>query len=524
MKPLNVLRGLATSIANLFDSKASLATNDEQFDAKQRNEFDITKSNAAGAADGLGNVVRVPTSGGNGVSQAPASEPPLKGGSDASEQRDAALQGGAASPPDTRAASSLTTNVGGDVRQRLKDAVVAARLLTANHTSVRLSTKANYERKQLLLQEQSEKLQASDPTLSTIQILPVLLGRYASSASSFYAMRRALHFSLEEQLVLAVKEQDKLQKAWGKSLSPEQRSRLLLAIESAAQQLEDLSKATDFIRSLDLERCRSAYALVQNAQPVDDGQDNFAQVKALVAILDRRKPGWQDAFRAANAQTQSPYRLHALIQSLTGIRPAEFDPIPNPLTDAKEPSQARPGVAVTLLGTGNVKVTIEGAKVGKNSGQKVRSMEITASAVPYWLVTELRQAGGSMHLTAKTQALRDHYERVSDKVFKGATYGKSKRLLHITPYCFRHAVATDLRQSGWKVEEIAAFLGQKSADTQKHYGRQKGGKRKAVPKVVVVRSSVQASDPVKPQKSKWANAQFESKPQATIPSRKSSPQ
>ena len=523
MKLTSALRRLAAKVDNLFNSNASLAAKDAQFDVKQRNEFDITKSKDAKLSDGLGNVVRVPSIDGTGVSQAPASEAPVKGGSDASEQHAAALQGGAASPPDTRAASSPTTNVGGDVRQRLKDAVVAARLLTANHTSVRLSTKANYERKQLLLQEQWGKLQASDPTLSTVQILPVLLGRYASNASSFYAMRRALHFSLEEQLVLAIKEQDKLQKAWKKPLSPELRSRLLFAIESAAQQLEDLSKATDLIRSLDLERCKSAYALVQNAQPVDNGQDNFAQVKALVAILDRRKPGWQDAFRAANARSQSPYRIHALIQSLTGIRPAEFDPIPNPLTDAKEPSQARPGVAVTLLGTGNVQVTIEGAKVGKNSGQKVRSMEITASAVPYWLVTELQQAGGSLHLTAKTQALRDHYERVSAKVFKGATYGKSKRLLHITPYCFRHAVATDLRQSGWEVEQIAAFLGQRSADTQKHYARRKGGKRKAVPKVVVVRSSVQASAPVKPQKSKWANAQFESKPQATL-SRKSSPQ
>ena len=522
MKLTSALRRLAAKVDNLFNSNASLAANDAQFDAKQRNEFDITKSNAAGAADGLGNVVRVPTLGGNGVSQAPAIGEPFGGEAMASKQTErSALQGGAASPPHLGAASSPSTDVGGDVRQRLIGAVQIARALTANHQSVRLSTKANYQRKQLLLKKRWKKLQAFDATLSIDQMLPVLLGQYASNPSSFYAMRRSMHFRLEEQLVQAVKGQDKLQKAWHKPLSPEERSSLLCAMTDAAQHLEDLSKSTEFIVNLDLKRCKAAYALVApNVAPTED--DDFAKTKALVTILNRRTPNWQSAFRVANAQSSSPYRTHALIQSLLGIRPAEFDPSPNPLTDAKEPSQARPGVLVKILSTGNLKVTIEGAKVGKHSGQQFRSMEVTANAVPPWLVAELQQAGGSMHLTAKTQALRDHYERVSAKVFKGAKYGKPRRPLHATPYCFRHAVATDLRQTGWAVEELAIFLGQKSADTQKRYGLRKGGRRRVVPSVAVVRGSVQASSPVKPQKSTWAKTKFENKPQDR-PLNKSSP-
>lgn len=513
MKLTSALRRLAAKVDNLFNSNASLAANDAQFDAKQRNEFDITKSKEAKLSDGLGNVVRVPTSGGNGVSQAPAIGEPFGGEAMASKQTDrSALQGGAASPPHLGAASSPSTYVGGDVRQRLIGAVQIARALTANHQRVRLSTKANYLRKQLLLEKRWKELQASDATLSIDQMLPVLLGKYALSPSSFYAMRRSIHFSLEEQLVHAIKDQDKLQKAWSKSPSSEEQSSLLCAMKDAAKKLEDLSKSTDFILNLDLKRCKAAYALVvPNVPPAED--DDFAKTKALVTILNRRMPNWQSAFRAENAQSSSAYRTHALIQSLLGIRPAEFDPNPNPLTDAKEPSQPRPGVLVTLLSTGNLKVTIEGAKVGKHSGQKFRSMEVTASAVPPWLVAELQQAGGCMHLTAKTQALRDHYERISARVFKGAKYGKPRRPLHATPYCFRHAVATDLRQTGWEVEELAIFLGQKSADTQKRYGLRKGGRRKAVPSVAVVRGSVQASSPVKPQKSTWAKANFENKPQ-----------
>jgi len=512
MKLTSALRRLAAKVDNLFNSNASLAAKDAQFDAKQRNEFDITKSKDAKLSDGLGNVVRVPTLGGNGVSQAPAIAAPGTGGVIASKQPRAALQGGEASPPDVRAASSPSTDVGGDVRQRLITAVQIARALTANHQRVRLSTKANYQRKQLILEKRWKELQASDATRSVAQMLPVLLGKYAASPSSFYAMRRSMHFSLEEQLIQAVKDQDKLQKAWSKSSSSEEQSSLLCAMKDAAQQLEDLSKSTEFILNLDLDQCRAAYALVAPNVPPSEG-DDFAKTKALVTILNRRLPNWQSAFRAENAKSSSAYRTHTLIQTLLGIRPAEFDPNPNPLIDAKEPSQARPGVLVTLLSTGNLKVTIEGAKFGKHSGQKVRSMEVMASAVPPWLVAELQQAGGSMHLTAKTQALRDHYERVSAKVFKGAKYGKPRRPLHATPYCFRHAVATDLRQTGWEVEELAIFLGQKSADTQKRYGLRKGGRRKAVPSVAVVRGSVQASSPVKLQKSKWAKANFENKPQ-----------
>lgn len=145
-------------------------------------------------------------------------------------------------------------------------------------------------------------------------------------------------------------------------------------------------------------------------------------------------------------------------------------------------------------------------------------MEIEASSVPHWFAELLRHAGGSKHLSAKTQALRDHYERLSAKVFNGQTYGKDKVPLHATPYCFRHAVTTQLRESGWSAKEIAAFLGQQSDDTPKHYGLPKGGKRKTQPQATaVVRSSVQASQPVKDKKSNWANAEFGSKPQTHPP-------
>ena len=523
MSILSALRRLAAKVDNFLDSNASSAANDAQFAAQQRNEFDITKSKDAGASDGLGNVGRVSPSGETGVSQVPAISTPAAGGEIACEQPPAALQGGVASPPKMAAnavsfdtASSSSTTVDGDARMHLIAAVKAARSRFTQRNKVLASTKENYDRKQKVLEGQWQQLQAQAQStkLSTMQAIAVLLGKYATKPRSFYAMRRALHFGLEEQLLDALKAQDKLQKLWAKSQLEEDQHRLLGEMAAAAVQLNLLTKAIDHIQVLSLEACQSAYkSHFCGALPKSESA-YASSTKNLVKVLNRRMPSWQDAFRAANNQSQSPYRAHALVQSLLGIRPAEFDPAPNPLLGAQVPPSTRAGIMVTLLGTGNVKVQVQGAKLGVHSGQEMRSIEIAAHAVPQWFVEQLQQAGGSVHLHAKTQALRDHYERLSAKVFAGQTFGKNKVPLHITPYCFRHAVTTQLRDSGWAPEEIAAFLGQQSGDTQQHYGHRKSSKRKAgASAIAVVRNSVQASTLVRPQKSSWSHAQHDVKHQ-----------
>ena len=527
MTTFNPFNWAATHLKSLIGTIASSEENSKKIAAQQRNGFDITKSINAGASDGLGNVVRVPSIDGTGVSQAPAIATPGTGGEIASEQPSAALQGGVASPPNMAAhaasfdtASSPSTNVDGDARMHLMTAVKAARSRLTQRNKMLASTKENYERKHKVLEGQWQQLkdQAHGYRDWPLQTMAVLLGKYAAKPRSFYAMRRALHFDFEKQLLDALKAQDKLQKSWAKSQLAEDKHSLLRDMAAAAVQLNLLTKAIDHIQVLALEACQSAYKS-QFCGPLPKSESAHASsAKNLVKVLNRRMPNWQDAFRAANNQSQSPYRAHALVQSLLGIRPAEFDPAPNPSVDAQVSQSNRPGVVATLLATGNVKVQVQGAKLGVHSGQEMRSIEIAAHAIPQWFADQLQQAGGSMHLRAKTQALRDHYERLSAKVFSGQTFGKDKLPLHITPYCFRHAMTTQLRESGWAAEEIAAFLGQQSDDTPKHYGLAKGGKRKTPSQATaVVSDSVQASQPVKSKKSNWANAEFSSKPQSHQP-------
>ena len=225
MKLTSALRRLAAKVENLFNSKASSAANDAQFDAKQRNEFDITKSKDAGASDGLGNVVRVPTSGGNGVSQAPASETPLKGGFDASEQPVAALQGGNASPR-MSAANAASFDAAWSARKPLMDAVEKVRQALASYGHQQDSTAKKYRRIAIGLRKEIKSLARTLPRQATqsleeyaVYVLSAVLGSHAESANTFYAYRRGMHFWAEAELRRLLKKQNRLQRRHQKRIS-----------------------------------------------------------------------------------------------------------------------------------------------------------------------------------------------------------------------------------------------------------------------------------------------------------------
>lgn len=153
---------------------------------------------------------------------------------------------------------------------------------------------------------------------------------------------------------------------------------------------------------------------------------------------------------------------------------------------------------MTLTKQNTLRVRVPGGKVRDKAGQVERSFELQISeATPVWFMQELQDAGGSLRLFADPDGLAKHYLRVSRRMFGDH---KSKRRLHITPYCFRHVIATNLRESGWDVEEIAALLGKRSADTVSHYGfRRSGGRKpKHVTAHALIRGTVQCTNAVKP--------------------------
>ena len=236
----------------------------------------------------------------------------------------------------------------------------------------------------------------------------------------------------------------------------------------------------------------------------------------MVGRLNKHCPDWQNEFRQANNQP-SKYRTQALIQSLTGIRPTEFDPdktIPK-LAKNIQGANASPGVVVTLTKKSTLRVRVPGGKVRAKAGQVERHFELQITeAIPDWFMQELRDAGGSLRLFADPDGLAKHYRRVSKRMFSDH---KSKRRLRITPYCFRHVMATNLRESGWDSKEIAALLGQLKADTASHYGFRKSGSRKPkhVTSHVIVKGTVQCTSAVKPASKGGFNPVLQSLPVAS---------
>ena len=103
---------------------------------------------------------------------------------------------------------------------------------------------------------------------------------------------------------------------------------------------------------------------------------------------------------------------------------------------------------------------------------------------------------GTMTVVAEPDGLRAHLARLSVRLFPRKRTGKKGVIL--SAYLFRHALVTEMREEGWDSCDIAAVIGESTADTVAWYGlRRRGGAVK--PKAVAIMpSSIQAAVPVRP--------------------------
>ena len=89
---------------------------------------------------------------------------------------------------------------------------------------------------------------------------------------------------------------------------------------------------------------------------------------------------------------------------------------------------------------------------------------------------------------ADEDPLRAHLGRLSDHVFypdgKSASRS-SKSRLKLSAYVFRHALVTEMREDGWETQNIAAVIGESSADTARLYGIRVRTRTKS-PKVLAI--------------------------------------
>lgn len=166
------------------------------------------------------------------------------------------------------------------------------------------------------------------------------------------------------------------------------------------------------------------------------------------------------------------YRLAVLTAAACGCRPAEI---------AK-------GIELSIE-NGKLVALIRGSKTSDVSGQPWRRLSWPVSGQPALLralIEEVTRSGG--RCTAKIDSPKNFHSAVRSA---GRREWPDLRIA-VTPYCFRHALAADMKVSGLPADQISAGLGHCVDVTKSRYGHAKmGGHRGLSP------TNVEAARPVK---------------------------
>lgn len=188
--------------------------------------------------------------------------------------------------------------------------------------------------------------------------------------------------------------------------------------------------------------------------------------------LNKHIQGWQDKLVDALPED---WRAHAAVAALTGCRPQEIGDVRFGLHDKGIPNRgSRAGEDRWLS------FDIYGVKTNDGHGQKFRRIYVCDDGgKAFDVLARLAQAGVNAvpEPQSRGRAMRDPVA-----AFRMAVGSAGKRLfgamnVKVSPYCFRHAFASDLKASGYPPEVIGVLLGHRSTKTQSAYGRSNEGVR-----------------------------------------------
>ena len=291
--------------------------------------------------------------------------------------------------------------------------------------------------------------------------------------STFFQYRSAVKWQSSSRLQTLLTEQDRFQRSLGPSR----------AWYRAVKTLQEALWEHQEICALSYDEDRGQ----EHWPPSRLKKEHTGKSKKLA--LKKLPDGWQERFDFFNEQSPT-YRYAGVLLRFCGLRPAELER----------------GVQVQWTAQG-VQVRIEGAKVRDTAGQPWRSFLLNLAMLPAWFVDELKRQG-QIHISANSDNMRSHLGRLSTAVLN-PEQRKNGCQENLSAYLFRHALVTQMRESGWESDEIAAAIGESSAETTRLYGlRVRGGKKPKVP-IAMEKNSVAAARAVKPADTqglqKWKN-------------------
>lgn len=258
--------------------------------------------------------------------------------------------------------------------------------------------------------------------------------------TSWHASRAALRHSARNGLEAYLGEQDRVQRG-------------LKALEAAGRTVDwapwkvMAQRADDCARALE--------AVLRASLPIEGRVDRHTKRQDMKGL----PVNWRELVIAR----MPTYSAAALTAAVTGCRPAEL----------------ASGVKLSIEG-GMLIAYIEGSKVdvARGKGQEWRRLEWPLdhpSAMVRDLAGEVAREGGALVVTIASAS------NFSKAMSNAAAREWAKRKSTVTPYCFRHQFAADMKADGTLDSgEISAALGHLSDATKSTYGHANMSKGRGV--------------------------------------------
>lgn len=275
--------------------------------------------------------------------------------------------------------------------------------------------------------------------------------RYAPKSRSFFANRAAVTSHCRSKVRLLLSEQCKLQRKDGMT------GQWFDVVQRLNAELELLGTVERIDRTAVLESI--------NAKSVPGSSKR--------TDLNRLPADWRRQL-IAHSQTSEAYGVVVCALAATGCRPEELTR----------------GIRVQLEYS-HATFAIRGAKFTSESGQEWRELDVDWKSLPKHLLEPLQNDESILVGIWSTAGLRDALAR-----FGRALWPRGPR---ISAYTFRHAAAEDMRESGWRPDEIGAALGHRVGETCSQYGRRRrpGQRGGGVTPTAIIRGGVRTTVPVR---------------------------
>lgn len=264
------------------------------------------------------------------------------------------------------------------------------------------------------------------------------LPEQARTRQTYYAYRAALVWATLEQIKNALRQRDK---------SPYGSAEWTAA-------LADLEHSKQVLQRYPPDPERSHH---ENGSPSFNWSDLAQNREEKPRTRSKRQtlsylshhPGWRERLFLHIAEK---HKAAAAVCALTGARPSEV---------TRGVEVIREGNALMLR--------IHGAKLTQHSGQPERFLRVALDTIEARYLHALVEAG-PVTVSTGAQAFCAAVERAGRRAFPHARQC-------LSPYVYRHAIASSLKAEGHEPERIAECLGHRATESQSAYGRAAHGGR-----------------------------------------------